>query len=73
MEEYVSKAKPTMIHFISRASVKVQDNFYTVEYGEDRQVDYDSIDIDKERQLLIDDCNYQVDKQVEEILKTFIK
>jgi len=65
-------AKTTMIHFISRASVKVQDNFYTVEYGEDRQVP-DNVDINAERKALIDDCNSQVDQQVEEIIKTFLK
>lgn len=70
MSEYVQKAKPTMIHFISRASVKIKDNFYTVEYGEDRQVD-ETMDIQKERQLLIDDCNYIVDNQVKDILTNF--
>lgn len=71
MSDYIIKAKPTIIKFESRASVKVKDNFYTVGYGEERSVDFDEVDINKERQALIDDCNYQVDKQVEEILKTF--
>ena len=42
--------------------------------GEERQIDnFDEINIDKERQILIDDCNTQVDRQVEDIVKTFLK
>lgn len=74
MEQYVSKAIPKMIKFSSRASVKVKDNFYTIEYGEERQIDnFNDVDIEKERQLLIDVCNQQVDNQIEEIVKTFVK
>jgi len=74
MEQYVSKAIPKMIKFSSRASVKVKDNFYTVEYGEERQIgNFNDVDIEKERQLLIDVCNKQVDNQIEEIVKTFVK
>ena len=77
MEEYIPKAKPTVIKFTSRASVKIVNNgdhYYTIEYGEERQIDnFDEVDIDKERQLLIDDCNNQVDRQIEEIVKTFLK
>lgn len=36
MEKYISKAKPTIIKFSSRASVKItnkgQDHYYTIEY-----------------------------------------
>ena len=66
-------AKTILIHFISRASVKVNDNFYTVEYGEDRQVPENCQDIDFEREALIERCNLTVDNQVEEIVKTFLK
>lgn len=65
-------SKITTIHFVSRASVKVQDNFYTVEYGEDRQLT-DEVNIIEERNALIDDCNSIVDSQVKEIVQTFIK
>ena len=42
--------------------------------GEERQIDnFNEVNIDKERQLLIDDCNKQVDNQIEEIVKTFLK
>lgn len=74
---YISKAVPTIIKFSSRASVKIVNNgdhYYTVEYGEERQIDnFNEVDINKERQLLIDDCNKQVDNQIEEIVNTFIK
>ena len=74
MEQYISKAKPTIIKFSSRASVKIQEHYYTIEYGEERQIEnFDEVDIDKERQMLIDDCNNQVDRQIEDIVKTFSK
>lgn len=67
-------AKPTIIKFSSRASVKVKDNFYTIEYGEERQItDFENTDIDKERQLLIDKCNEMVDNQVQEIVDNLIR
>ena len=78
MENYVSKAIPKIIKFSSRASVKItasgNDHYYTIEYGEERQIDdFNEVNIEKERQLLIDDCNKQVDNQIEDIVKTFLK
>lgn len=75
---YTPQAIPTTIKFSSRASIKItangQDHYYTVEYGEERQInDFNEVDIQKERQFLIDDCNQQVDNQIEEIVKTFLK
>ena len=65
MDNYVSKAVPKIIKFCSRASIKVQDNFYTIEYGEERQIDdFNNVDIDKERQILIDKCNEIVDNLI---------
>lgn len=71
------KVIPSVIKFSSRASVKIthngQDHYYTVEYGEERQINnFDDIDIKKERQSLIDNCNSIVDDQIEEITKTFL-
>ena len=65
-------AKVTVIKAISRASVKIGDSFYTVEYGEERSLQAKD-DLDTERNLLWDDCNTQVDKQIEDILNTFKK
>ena len=78
MNQYESKATPKIIKFSSRASIKItnngQDHYYTIEYGEERQIEnFNEVDIQKERQLLIDDCNQQVDNQIEEIVKTFLK
>ena len=67
-----SKAIITTIRATSRASVKVRDNFYTVEYSEERAIPNDEdIDIEAERQMLWDTVNSECDNQIEEILKTF--
>lgn len=76
--QYYPQAIPTTIKFSSRASIKItnneQDHYYTVEYGEERQInDFDNVNIDKERQFLIDDCNNIVDGQVKEIVETFLR
>lgn len=60
------------IHFTSRASVKINDSFFTVEYGEDRALD-PSDNYQEEVQRLIDDCNAQVDNQILEIRDMFKK
>lgn len=68
--EYIPKAKPKIIKFISRASIKVKDSFYTMEYGEERQIDnFDEVNIDLEKQALIDDCNKVVDDQLQEVIQ----
>lgn len=70
--EYKSLAKTTSIRITSRASVKVSDNFYTVEYCEERSIP-DGADVIKERALLWDDANNECDKQIEDILKVYKK
>ena len=62
--------KVTSIRATSRASVKVADSFYTVEYCEERSIDPDDI-IEDERAKLWDTCNLEVDRQIEDILKSF--
>ena len=78
LKPYNQKAIPTTIKFSSRASIKItnngQDHYYTVEYGEERQIeDFNKVDIAKERQFLIDDCNNIVDNQIKEIVETFLR
>ena len=78
LNQYYSQAIPKVIKFSSRASIKItnngQDHFYTTEYGEERQInDFNNVDIEKERQFLIDDCNNIVDGQVKEIVETFLR
>lgn len=72
MEEYEVRAQITTIRASSRASVKISDNFYTVEYMEERVVpDEEGIDIEKEREALWDTVNTECDNQVLEIKKVF--
>ena len=62
----------TSIRATSRASVKVKDSFYTVEYCEERSIGPDDI-IEKERTDLWNTCNGEVDSQIEDILNSFTK
>lgn len=64
--------KVTSIRATSRASVKVHDSFYTVEYCEERSIDPED-NIEEERSKLWDTCNKEVDSQIEDILKSFGK
>lgn len=64
--------KTISIRATSRASVKVGDSFYTVEYCEERSIDPDD-NVDDERKKLWDTCNNEVDMQIEDILKSFSK
>lgn len=70
---YTPKAKTTTIHYISRVSLKIDDNFYTMEYGEDRTVDFDNVDIDKEIRALIDKCNVIVDTEARNTVNEIMK
>lgn len=81
MEKYESKAIVTSIRASSRASIKVNDSFYTVEWTEERSIPdipaipdiSDGVDIEAERAALWETANTECDKQVEEILKLFNK
>lgn len=64
--------KTISIRATSRASVKVADSFYTVEYCEERSIDPDD-DVEEERKKLWDTCNTEVDTQIEDILRSFSK
>lgn len=74
MDNYVSKAIPTIIKFTSRASTKIKDQYYTFEYGEERQVNnFEEVDIEKEKRALVDDCNAVVDDQIKEITDLLLR
>ena len=60
----------TAIRITSRASVKVKESFYTIEYCEERSIPEDA-DIVEEREALWDTCNGEVDKQLEDIINSF--
>ena len=61
-------AKTITIKASSRASVKVGDSYYTVEWTEERSVD-ESDDLEEERASLWETCNGEVDNQIEDIIK----
>lgn len=69
---YESKAKITVISATSRAAIKMNDNFFTIEYHEERTIpDIDGVQMDRERELLWDAVNGEVDNQVEEVVNAF--
>jgi len=71
---YEVKGKTTKITATSRVAIKIKDNYYTVEYSEERSINEDeNTDMEKERQCLFDDVNAVVDAQAEDIVKTFQK
>ena len=71
---YERKAITTQIKATSRASIKVKESFYTVEYSEDRTIpDIEGVNIEEERKILWDDVNNEVDNQIEDIIKSFAK
>jgi len=66
-EVYESKAIITKISATSRASVKIDDSYYTLEYSEERVIpDLPDIDIEEERLLLWDTVNGECDKAIAE-------
>ena len=72
MKGYESKATVTTIKATSKVTLKIKDNFFSVEYAEERTVpDVDGVDIDAERECLFEDVNNVVDTQANEIRKTF--
>lgn len=69
---YKVKAVTSSIRATSRASVKIKDNFYTIEFSEERIIpDIKGINLEKEKIALWDNVNAECDKQIEDILKTF--
>lgn len=65
-------SQTTLIKASSRASVKVGDAYYTVEWTEERSVD-PTDDIEAERADLWETANDEVDNQIKDILNAFKK
>lgn len=66
---YEQKAVTTTIKATSRASVKLGNDFYTLEYSEERVIpDLEGVDIEEERRILWDVCNKEVDVQIQDIV-----
>lgn len=71
---YKSKAITTQIKATSRVSTKIGDDFYTLEFTEERTIpDVEGVDLEKERKRLWDDVNYSVDVQMEDTVKTVLE
>ena len=69
------KAKTTKISYSSKITLKIRDSFYSIEYGEEREIEGEGTDNEliELRQQLVDDVNGVVDEQAEEIVETFSK
>ena len=63
-------AKTTLISASSSVTIKIKDNYYKVEYKEEREL-CEGDNVDFERQSLWDDVNTTVDTRAEDILRTF--
>lgn len=71
--KYESKAIVKSITASSRASIKIKDSFYTIEFSEERMLP-DGLteeEIAKERKLLWDTVNRECDSQIEDIYSMF--
>lgn len=74
MEE-TNYAVTTSIKATSKCTIKVRDNFYSVEFSEERGL-HDALDeatLEDERRRLWDAVNASVDEQVSDILKMYKK
>ena len=71
-KEYESKAIINKISATSRASIQIDGKFYTLEYSEERIIpDISDIDITKERELLWNTVNAEVDEQIADVYDTY--
>ena len=72
MKGYQSKAIITTIKENSKVTLKIRDNFFSVEYSEERSIpDVEGVDVEAERKCLFEDVNAIVDEQANEIRQTF--
>lgn len=73
MSNYVQQGKTIKISALSKATVQVKNNYYSFSYGEERELpdDQSHVNLEKERELLWNSLNAEVDKQIEDILKIY--
>lgn len=64
----MSVGTTTSIRITSRASIKVKDSFYTIEYCEERSIP-EGANLEEERAELWGVCNTEVDNQLEDIIR----
>lgn len=66
MSKYEPKAKTVKIHALSRAAVKIGENFYTYEAVEERELPADAeFDLEKEWGDVYDSVNCALDDQID--------
>lgn len=67
------KARTTTIRATSRASVKIKDNFFTLEFCEERSVPegLDDAEIAVERDILWKTVNDECDNQISMLLESY--
>lgn len=71
---YTPVAKTKTIKATSRVSLKIRDNFYTIEASEEREIpDNPDVDMNLEWSDLWTSVNNVVDEQAEDIYKSFRK
>ena len=71
-EMYEPKAQITKIQATSRMSLRLKENYFTIEYSEERAIpDIDGVDINKEREALWNVVNGQCEDQADLIYKVF--
>lgn len=73
MSKYVQQGKTVKISATSKATVQIKNNYYSFSYSEERELPEDDCrtNLEKERQLLWDTLNKEVDNQIEEISKLY--
>lgn len=71
--EYRQQAKTVKISGTSKATVQIKNNYYSFSYREERELPEDDTrtNIEKERELLWETLNAEVDKQIEEITQLY--
>ena len=71
-QEYEPKAIISKIQATSRMSLRVNENYFTIEYTEERTIpNIEGVDIEQERIALWDAVNNECDNQAETIWDTF--
>ena len=70
---YRQQAKTVKISGTSKATVQIKNNYYSFSYSEERELPEDDsrVNIEKERELLWETLNAEVDRQIEEITQLY--
>lgn len=71
--DYIQQAKTVKISATSKATVQVKNNYYSFAYSEERELPEDDsrVNLEKEKELLWETLNNEVDKQIEQIVKLY--